>query len=292
MAPLLFIIVSLIWGSSFILMREASPAFGPITIGMLRLLLGAGALLIFFLAQRKPWVLRREHIPGLLFVGVVSYAWPFALQPYLIRLHGSALMGMSLCLTPLMTMLVSIPLLKIHPTRRQLLGVVLGLGFFAILLNNARSVGGVPLRDLLLAATVPLSYAVAHTYVKRRFADLPAMPLTLGALGLAGLVLLPLSMGYETVNTGPGFGAAALAMALLALLSTGLAYYLFYLLIQTHGPLYAGMVTYLIPVVAIFWGWLYKEQITLTQIAAMAGVLVSVVMVQYRAGAKAIDVPE
>ncbi len=72
---------------------------------------------------------------------------------------------------------------------------------------------------------------------------------------------------------------------MLGVLGTGLATYGFYRLIQRHGPLFAGMVTYLIPLGAVAWGWLDRERVTGLQVAALVGVLAMVLVVQYRAAA-------
>ena len=67
------------------------------------------------------------------------------------------------------------------------------------------------------------------------------------------------------------------------MLGTGLAISMFYRLIRDHGPLFAGMVTYLVPVGAVMWGWADAERVTATQLVALAGVFISVAVVQYGA---------
>jgi drug/metabolite transporter (DMT)-like permease len=140
----------------------------------------------------------------------------------------------------------------------------------------------VSVSHLLLALSVPVTYAISNVTIKRYLAGVPAMQFTAAALGIAGAMLIVPAVTIEPVRAGPDFTRALLAMAALGLISTGLAYYIFYKLLEWHGPLYAGMVTYLVPVVALACGWLASEKITTGQVVALAGILVMVGLVQIR----------
>lgn len=282
-----FWFICLVWGTSFILMKKASLALGPMGVGCYRLLSGSAALLLIWSLRREAWPISRKDYGAAALIAVVSYAWPFAIQPYLVERHGSALMGMLVSLVPLLTVAVGPFMLKTKPTRREGLGVALGLVFLLWLLGEARSRLNVPLRDLGLAVTVPLAYALTNTYVKKRFHSTPALPLSCLALAMGGAMLLPLTLGFETVRTREHLGEAMAALLLLGVVCTGIAYFAFYRLVQSRGPLFAGMASYVIPLVAIAWGWLDRESVTLSQMLAVGGVLGAVAMVQWRPGRSA-----
>lgn len=283
----LFIFVSAVWGSNFILMKRAGLAFGPVGIGAWRVFGGALvlALVWWFRSRRngsRVWKLRRKDWRPLWTVALVSYAWPFAMLPWLIQRHGSAFAGMMVSLVPLLTILVSIPLLRIFPTVRQLGGVLAGLLFFAILVREGLH-QNVTIRELAVGVSIPLCYAVGNTYLKRRLSAVPSLPLSCISLTLASVVLLPLALVLpsEQIGMGDDFGVALAALVMSSFLATGIATYVFYKLIQDRGPLFAGMTAYLIPLGALIWGWIDRENVTSTQIVALFAILVTVAVVQF-----------
>jgi drug/metabolite transporter (DMT)-like permease len=279
MQHLYFLLVSVIWGTSFVFMDRASLAFGPITIAALGTL--GGGLIIGLV-----WLIRRTHcpslwrrVPALLLMVVSGYIWPFVIQPYLISRAGHGYIASFVCLVPLITIILSVPFLRQQPTRVQLLGVLLGLAFLLGYMWDGLN-RNVPLAYLLLAITVPTGYAISNCSLKRWLSDVPAVPLACIGMFISGIVLWPFAMTMESVNHDTDFATALGAMSLLALLSRGAGVVLFYTLIRRRGPLFASMVTYMIPVVALTWSWLDDELITGGQLAAVICVLAMVSIVQ------------
>ena len=272
-------------------MKWALLAFGPIGIGAGRVLCGAAVLWLMWLVRRKwRWPLARVDLPALAVLTAVAFCIPFCVQPYVLGRvqatagHGSAFVGLVVSFVPLFTVIVSMPMLKVYPTKLQLVGVMGGLLFIALLFAN-EVLHNVPLRYLLLGLVPPFCYSLGNTYIKRRFQHVPPMALALAALSVTGLILVPLSAAVETVTVAARLWRAVAALAVLGVICTGLATHWFYLLIQRRGPLYAGMVTYIVPCLAIFIGWLDAEQITRGQLVAIVGVLTMVGLVQYRPAA-------
>ncbi|NBC11279.1 MAG: EamA family transporter [Planctomycetes bacterium] len=146
-----------------------------------------------------------------------------------------------------------------------------------------------PWHDVLLAASVPACYALSNTYIKRSLSHLEPIRLTTLTLALAGAVLLPLGLLTEPVrwsDASAGWRAIA-ALGVLGVVGTGLAMLMFYGLVQRRGPLFAGMVAYLVPVGALLWGGADKEPITPGQVIALAGILAGVALVQWPARPRA-----
>jgi drug/metabolite transporter (DMT)-like permease len=282
MPYLLFIFIAFIWGSSFVLMGKAKEAFGSSTIACWRLLLGGAVLWAVWRITRRgePWPKIKGHFFPLLMIAVGGYAVPYVIQPYFIAKTGSsALMGIFMSLLPLLTILVSIPMLGIRPTVRQILGVVGGF-ICLIKLLSVTTDHPIALYDELLAASVPFTYAIANTYVKKRFHDRPPLALSADALAIGGVVMLPISLCLDPIHLDH-VELALTAVFILGVGSTGLAAWAFYKLVQKHGPLYPGMVAYVIPLVAVGWGYFFDgKQLTAGQLVAMAGILVMVALVQ------------
>jgi drug/metabolite transporter (DMT)-like permease len=191
---------------------------------------------------------------------------------------------------PLVTILATIPMLGIWPTSRQLVGVLGGLVCMAGVVFDG-SQRGIPLGVLALGLIVPFTYALGNTYIKWKLDHLHPLPLTVLFLGSGGLMLLPLWC-WPNAQAAAGIGGPAqpydwplalVSISLLAIIGTGLTILLFIHLVKHQGPLFAGMVTYVIPVLALAWGQFDGEKLTTLQLAAMAGVLAMVALVQWGA---------
>lgn len=296
MPYLAFLFICLVWGASFILMDRASLALGPVSIAVCRLLGGALVLAIYWLWTRKQVRLRlsalgRSDWWHIFVVALLANALPFVIQPYtMIQAGEHAYFGMMVALVPLATILVSIPMLNIWPTRRQLVGVLGGIVCMVLAVQDGSARGIAP-GLLALALTVPLIYAVGNAYVKWKLDHLPALPMTTLFLCLGGLILLPLQLSPGLLSTmklgGPAMPTdwplAIASIAFLSAVGTGIAILLFVQLIKNQGPLFAGMVTYVVPVLALFWGQFDGERLTSTQLLAIGGVLAMVGLVQWGA---------
>jgi len=280
MHHLMFLAVCLIWGTSFILMKWAKAAFEPITLAGLRVVGGAAVLVVIWLATRTRWPWRRRHVVPFAVVAMCGYLWPFTIQPMLIHAHdNSAFFGSMVSLVPIFTIAFSVPLLKLLPTRRQLIGVCGALGFMLLLLDDGlqHDIGWL---HLLLAVSVPAAYAMSNTTIKRCFHDVPPLATACSAMLVGSIVLLPLGFTREAVTIDEQFVFALLCVAVLGLLGTGLATFMFYKLIQQRGPLFAGMVTYLAATISLIWGRLDSEPVDAKMVIAVLGILSMVAVVQ------------
>jgi drug/metabolite transporter (DMT)-like permease len=286
---LAFLFVCVTWGASFILMERATHAFGPVAVAIGRLASGAAVLAVVWWAQRARYRVAWRDMGRIGGVALVGTALPFAVQPYcLSRGFGHSYFGMMVGLTPLATIVVSVPMLRIWPTWRQLIGVVGGF-LCMLLLVREGSQRGMSVGILALAVSVPVCYGFGNTYVKWRLAHVHAVPLTALLLALAAGWLVPLELvpgGLARLGLGGppephGWPMAIGSLTVLGVLGTGVAVLLVINLIVKEGPLFAGMVTYVVPTLALLWGAVDGEVITLRQIAAIGGVLAMVALVQF-----------
>lgn len=284
----LFILICGFWSGSFILMKKAALCFSPMSVGAWRLVGGAAILGILWCRRSRRWPLQQGDFWPLVFVVVFGFAWPFSVQPWLVSRHGSAFIGMTVSFTPLLTIAASIPFLGIYPTTRQLLGVSGALVFMTLLMFDGLD-RQIPGSDLTCAITVPLGYALTNTIIRRCLNRIPSLELTFVSLSAASAVLLPVSwlVPRETsVASHDALVSAIAALAVLGVFGTGVATLLFNKLIVEQGPLFAGMVTNLVPVGAVLWGWADHEQITSRQIVALVGLVAMVTFVQMGAAVK------
>jgi drug/metabolite transporter (DMT)-like permease len=284
MAYVYFAIICLLFGSNFKLMDVATQALGPLSIGVGRLLGGGSVLLVVLLLSKQRPTVDWQTLAKILFVAVLANAYPFAVQPWILS-QGTdhSFLAMFVPLTPLLTIVAAVPLLGVRPTWQQLTGVFGGLIMLLWITSDAES-HHLPLTLVPLAVTVPLSYAIGNTFLRRNLHGVPSIVVSTYLLTLAGALLLPLAL-YEVAHTqlkpeAAQWRRALLAMLILGPLGTGACIGLFVNLVQARGPLFAGMVTYVVPVVALMWGYLDGESISAVQLVGIAGLLVMVALVQ------------
>jgi hypothetical protein len=142
---------------------------------------------------------------------------------------------------------------------------------------------------LALTFVVPLSSALSNTLIKWKLPHVPAAPLTTTLLVAASFALLPLQLSTPALETlhiaGPANAtvtpAAVVQLVLLGLVGRGVSTMVFIWTILKKGPLYAGMTTYVVPVLALLWGTVDAETISSRQMLAIAGVLIMVALVQF-----------
>lgn len=283
MPYLLFVSICLIWGSSFVLMLWAGACLSPSAVGLARMLFGAAVLLVIRLVSPRPGAPTRRDWPPLLCVIMLGFTIPFAIQPYVIqRTERSAMMSLVVGLNPLFTILVAIPLLRTIPNRRQLTGVCGAFVLLAILFADGLR-QRIALFDLLLATSVPLCYATANTLIRRSLAHLPAVNLTFLCLTVGAIPLSPFVLADPWAKSAAPelWTGSWVSAALLGVLGTGLATSMFNHLVVTKGPLFASMVTNVVPLIAVILGWSIGEPVSVTQLACMIGIVAMVVLVQY-----------
>lgn len=289
MPYVLFVSMCLIWGTSFLLMRWAAAVFNAPAIGAGRMLGGSLALLAVWLVLRAlrggrgGWPMTRRDLAGLGVVVVFGFVVPWTLQPHLIGTYRqSGFFGMMVSLVPLLTMAVSVPMLGQKPTARQGLGVLLGLGMVLVLVRDGVSARGVPVWAMGLAVLVPACYAVSNTFVKKRFHDADTVALSASAMAGALIFLLPLARLNPQPDADASMSQGLLALAILGVVCSGIGMWMFYTMVQLRGPLFAGMVTYIVPGVAVLLGYAIEDEpVTASQLLALGGILISVGLVQW-----------
>jgi drug/metabolite transporter (DMT)-like permease len=288
-AHLYFSLICLIWGASFILMERASHAFGPVEIGLFRSFIGAAVLGALWWWHGTRYKVTLGDLSRIAFSGTFSTAIPFIVQPYCVSQgFGHSYFGILVSFLPLMTLVVSVPLLGTWPTGRQLAGVIGGLACMWTIMADG-SFRGIAPHYVAVFMLVPICSAIGNTLINKWLTHIPALPLSSLLLFWCGLLLLPFQV-IAPLRDGLGVSGPAVphdwfwataALATFVLFGTCIAILLNFKLVLDEGPLFAGMVTYVLPVLSLLWGRYDHELITLREVAAMAGVLAMVALVQF-----------
>lgn len=279
LAPFLFCVICGIWGTSFLCMKKAGLVFTDLEIAAIRVTLASATLAILWAARRTPWPFRRVDVVPMLLFTLVGYICPYLAQPYVIRHTSTWFVATLVSLVPLITVIVSVPMLGVRPSKRQCIGVLGGLFFTCLLCAEKFHAIDNPV-VLVLGLSVPITFAVTHTYVRYRWRRTSPLVLSFVATGLSTTLLVPMSLANPAPKPTDGLVVAIIALILLGVFGTGVAVAIFYWLIRERGPLYASMVTYVVPCIALVLGWFDAERISPFHLLALAGILVMVWLVQ------------
>jgi drug/metabolite transporter (DMT)-like permease len=267
-----------IWGSSFMFIKVAVEEVTPGEVVFGRVLVGAVALLPavpFVLGWSRTLAELRRYLLPLVVLAFFNAALPFWLLAWSEKRLDSGLAAVLQASTPLFTALVALGFSRSdRVTGARLLGVV--IGFVGVVLL----VGVQPSGDVLSALAVLLTalcYAASSLYAGARLSDAPPIVTSLGALGLATLMTLPLGV-LQLPNEAPSWKAIGSIVALGAL-GLSVAYLLYFALIAGAGASYAVLVTYLVPALALGYGAAFlDEPVTASALGGLALILAGVAL--------------
>ncbi len=273
---IILIVLSCIWGSSFILMKEGLKGFSSDEVAGLRITIASIFLLPFLFKYYK--IDLRKNLKGLLLAGVFGNLIPAFLFTKAETEISSSLTGMLNALTPLFTILIGVTLFRQKITRNQLIGV--GLGFFgaiALIYFGENSESSRNAMYCLLIAIATLSYAISVNGINTYLNGVNSVAATVWSFTLIGPIAAIYLFGFTDVvkhaNENAEAGASLFFISILAIFGSALSVVAFNQLIKLSGTVFASSCTYLIPIVAIGWGFMYGEVINLLQIV-MVGVIV------------------
>jgi drug/metabolite transporter (DMT)-like permease len=260
-----FVVLAALWGSSFLFMRLAVIEFGAVPTAAVRVAVAAVFLLPLML-WKGHGALFRKHWWKVCLIGIPNSALPFALFSFALLSITTGLSAILNATVPLFGALVAWWWLKDRPTGSRVLGLMVGFVGIALLAWDKASFkpdasGVAPAWAVIACLVATLSYAIAASGTKRYLTGLPPLLTATGSQvgATLGLALPALWLWPDQM---PG-GQAWLALVALGVLCTGVAYILYFRLIEQTGPARALAVTFAVPVFAILYGALFLgERVT------------------------------
>jgi drug/metabolite transporter (DMT)-like permease len=258
------LLLSAVWGVSFLMIRIAGNSFPPLWVALLRCTLGASLLwtVLVLGGHRLP---PRRLLPWLLTVALFNNTIPFTFFAWGERTVPSNIAAVINATSPIWTLVLS---MAIHRTRAPLLtiaGVLLGFGgVLIVVVSHAgdpavdNHPGGL-MRGTIVIALASLGYAIATVLAKAKLQGTDPIGLATTQLSLGGVMLMPMALAGAhpaTLRVGP-----VAAIAVLGFAGSGFAYLLYYRLLAQVSATHVAAVTYLLPLWGLFWGLFAHESI-------------------------------
>jgi drug/metabolite transporter (DMT)-like permease len=266
---LILCVLGIIWGSSFILMKKALTTYSPIEITLYRIFI---VFLVFFpLGIKSFFKIKKKTGFVLLLSAIIGSVIPYFLFIKAQTKIDSSLNGILNSITPLFTLLFGVVLFKQKTNFRAVIGVVVGLigASSLILLSTGDNIFSSSILYALFPVLGSACYALNINIIKTYLKDIPALKITSWSFifigPIAGLFLFfQTDFANNLINNDPNY-LNFIFINILGILGSGLAFWVFNLLIKETSSVFASSVTYLIPVVAIFWGVIDGESFGIVQ---------------------------
>lgn len=276
------LILSLVWGSSFILMKKALIGLTPIQVGALRIIFTA----IFLLSVAFPSLkkIQKEHYRYIVLTALAGTFVPGFLFAFAITNIDSSIVSILNSLTPFYTLIFGALIFGFAFKTKQLFGILIGLVGTLILILKGASLN--PNQNYWFAFLIiigSVGYALNANMIKKYLSDVPALSIVTGnflLLLVPAIIVLgctdffaTLDVKNETLMQSLGY------LVILSIVGTGIAKTIYNKLVHISDPVFSSSVAYLIPLVAIFWGFLDGEKLSGIQIFAGAIILFGVYLV-------------
>ena len=277
-------VIALVWGSAFFLIEIALLDTGPLTLVTARLLLGATALLFYCWLSGIRIAVPPRRLAAFGFMGLFGNTIPFSLIALGQTQITSSLTAILIATTPLFTVIVGHLWRRAEPaTMSKFCGVFIGFCGVLVLMGPGAftTLGSGALGQAAILGAA-FSYAVAAVF-GRRFRDVPAPATAAGMLVTSSIMMIPLAFIFEApLASMPSFSTLA-CIAALGILSTALAYILYFKILANAGATNAMLVTIIQPPIAILLGAAFlSESLDQNQLFGLGLILVGLILVDGR----------
>ena len=278
----LLVILTLIWGTSFILIKRGLEVFSPGEVGAYRMVAAATILLPLSIPKIKN--LNRTQIKNLLIAGLLGSFIPAFLFPMAQTQLSSSLTGVLNALTPLFVVLVGALFFNTKITGKNAIGLVIAFVGVLILVTYKDGGGWDSLSGINAYALFVIAACICYAFnlhvIKTRFTKLKSIEIS----SISLLMILPLALIYLFAGTQfsyklvthPGALEALGYVTILGMVGTAAGLILFNIMVKSATPFFASLVTYTIPIVAIMWGVLDGEVLLLGHYIGIAAVILGV----------------
>ena len=283
------VILSLIWGSSFILIKKGLVGLTPVQLGSFRILFTSFFLLL--IGWKSLLTIEKASWKWIIISGVLGTGIPVYLFAYAETEIDSSIASILNSGVPLLTLILGLILFGARFVKKQLLGILLGLtGSIALILIAAQVNPDQNYWYALLVILATLLYAINVNIIKYHMQSISAMAIATGNFVFIFIpaLLLLISTGFFTSETiqNPDVQTSLGYILILAILGTAVAKVMFNKLVQISDPVFASSVTYLMPLISVMWGILDGEKFTLLQLAASLIIILGVYLANAKRKAK------
>ena len=274
---LFLIVLSIVWGSSFILMKKALISLSPIQVGALRIIFTSIALLAvgfksIFTISKKEWYY-------IFLTATLGTFFPVFLFAYAIQNIDSSIASILNSLTPLNTLIIGVMFYGFTFLRKQVFGIIIGLIGSIFLIFKGAEVN--PDQNYFYAFFIVIAsigYAFNVNILKKHLNNLNALTITTSNFVLLIFPALFILWKTDFFHTEYIYSSktSLTYLLILSVFGTAIAKTLFNRLVQISSPIFSSSVTYLIPIVAIFWGILDGEKLHISQLLAGGLILLGI----------------
>lgn len=264
---ILLVVLSLIWGSSFILIKKSLDHFTPFQVGALRVLIAGIILMPIAISKYK--LFPKKHIKWLVLAAFTGSFIPMFLFPIAEKEITSSIAGIINSMMPIFVIIVGALVWKLETTKQQMIGVFISFTGVCLLAFGGGEGTAFKIIPVLLLLLATLCYAVSTTTVKSKLMEVSSTVLSAFVfsfvLFVPSLLALSLTGFFSTFSFSQDNMTGLMFVSLLSVFGTGLAMMMNYRLLKVSTPLFASTVTLLMPIVAIAWGILDGERLTVLQ---------------------------
>lgn len=275
------IVLSFIWGSSFILMKKALLGLTAIQIGALRILF-AGILLIL-VGYKSIKEIKKHHWKPIFACALVGTFFPAFLFAYAIKGIDSSIASILNSITPFNALWIGVTVFGFTFNKKQLFGVFIGfVGTLLLILKSIDVSSNQNYWYALLPVIASIGYGFNVNIIKKHLQTVSPLAITTGSFVLIifpAVIVLLFSVFFTSIELTQTTKTAFIYMLILAIIGTGVAKVMYNKLIQISTPVFSTSVAYIIPVIAVMWGVLDGEKLNILQLIAGVIILLGVYLV-------------
>jgi len=285
---ILLAILSLIWGSSFILIKKSLEHFNPFEVGALRVLIAGIILMPIAISKYK--LFPKKHLKWLILAAFTGNFIPMFLFPIAETEVSSSIAGIINSMMPIFVIIVGALAWKFETTKQQIIGVFISFAGVCLLAFGGGDGTTFKLIPILLLLLATLCYAVSTTTVKSKLMEVSSTILSAFVFSFVlffpSLIALSFTGFFSEFNFSKDNLTGLMFVSLLSVFGTGLAMTMNYRLLKVSTPLFASTVTLLMPIVAIIWGILDGEKLTILQFAGASIIIAGLIFLRAKPAIK------
>lgn len=275
------VILSLIWGSSYILIKKGLTGLTPIQLGSLRVIVTT--IIMAPIGYQKIKHIPRQNMKWVALSAFVGSFFPAYLFAFAETEISSSITAVMVSLTPLFTLLISVFVFGEELLKKQVFGVLIGFTGIIVLINNELFSSSFNILYIMFIVLAAFCYAVNANVLKYKLSNIPALGIVFMSFLFmfvpAFIILCFSDFPFSDFTSDPLIIESIIYIVILAVFGTAIAKVLYIKLLAISTPVFSVSTTYLMPVVAIFWGLLDGEEFKLTQFIGTAIILLGVYLV-------------